>query len=304
MGPQGRALIIAAAFGLTACASPATREGMSLDTPAGKTYPYGVSVRTQGGTDPDPLSGVTVSDEDLKAAIESSIIQSKLFRSVVQGRTGDYELAVSITQLSKPGFGTSFTVDLDAGWALTRVSDKSVVMRKAVKSSHTATMSDAVVGAVRMRLAVEGAVRDNIAQGLKAIADLGSLEAGAGARAQAAQAAAAIPPAGTYPRTLPGEEITAHFARYNSIEARQGKGERFTLLIRPNGTVERTCPTCTRPTGSGAMEVKRGEGLVCFEWVDVNYPLSDCFRLTQTSETTFSMRAIGRDTVIRYSVAP
>ena len=77
-----------------------------------------------------------------------------------------------ITQLNKPTFGLSFTVEMEAGWSLTKVSDKSVVMRKAIKSSHTATMSDAAVGVTRLKMAVEGAARNNIAQGLQAIAEL------------------------------------------------------------------------------------------------------------------------------------
>ena len=69
-------------------------------------------------------------------------------------------------------FGGAFTVTLETGWALTKASDKSVVMRKAVRSSHTAQMSDSFVGVTRLRLALEGAVRNNISQGLQAISEL------------------------------------------------------------------------------------------------------------------------------------
>jgi len=88
---------------------------------------------------------------------------------VVQGQGGDYELAVTVTQLDKPLFGGSFTVTMETAWSLTRSSDRAVIMRKAVRGSHTATMSDAFVGATRLRLALEGAVRDSITQGLLAI---------------------------------------------------------------------------------------------------------------------------------------
>jgi hypothetical protein len=97
---------------------------------------------------------------------------TQLFKSVLQGKNGDYELTVTVAQLTKPVFGASFTVNMEAGWALTKVADRTVAMRKVVKSSHTATMGDAVVGATRMRMAIEGASRNNIAQGLQAIAEL------------------------------------------------------------------------------------------------------------------------------------
>ena len=38
------------------------------------------------------------------------VIQSKLFKTVVQGSDGDYELSVRVTSLSKPLFGGTFTV--------------------------------------------------------------------------------------------------------------------------------------------------------------------------------------------------
>ena len=45
-------------------------------------------------------------------------------------------------------------------------------MRESIKSSHTATMGDAFIGVTRLRLAVEGAVRENIRQGILEISKL------------------------------------------------------------------------------------------------------------------------------------
>jgi hypothetical protein len=55
---------------------------------------------------------------------------------------------------------------------LIRASDKSVVWRKPITSTFTAGMGDAFAGVTRLRMAVEGAARANIAQGLKEISDL------------------------------------------------------------------------------------------------------------------------------------
>ena len=297
----GGCLCVAAILALAGCATAPTREAMSVGAPAAQTYPYSVSVLTRGGGETNQMTGANVSNEDLKDAIERSIMQSKLFRSVVQGK-GAYELSVMISSLSKPSFGTSFTVELEAGWALTRASDQTPVMRKAIRSSNTATMDDAVVGAARMRLAIEGVVRKNIAQGLQAIAALGSLDGGA--RAEPEPAATATSRAAPYPRSLAGEEIAAHFARYASIEARQGRGAQFTLLIHADGTIERACIGCTRTSGGGSMRVSHDDGTVCFDW-RVGYPASGCFRLLQKSETDFELRSVsGKPIVIRYSVGP
>ena len=301
-------LIVTVVVGLSGCASTATREAMLVGAPATRNYPYSVSVQTRGGTETSATTGSTVSNEELKAAVEGSIMQSKLFKSVVQGGNGDYEITVIVTQLTKPVFGASFTVEMEAGWALTKVSDKAVVLRKVVKSAHTATLDDAIVGATRMRIAVEGAARKNIAQGLQAIADLGALDADA--RSERGQVPAPTPAAAlTYPRTLSGQDITAHFASYPSIEARRGEAmptrqAPFTLRIRGNGTVERSCPRCFTPSASGSMVVKQDDAQVCFDWRRVRYPASGCFKLVQTSATDFQMRGVGFETVINYSVAP
>jgi hypothetical protein len=169
----GALALSVAVAGLAGCATAAHKENMTA-TPATvvKKLPYSVNVEAKGGNDTGALESSNVSNADLKAAIESSITKSNLFKTVVQGKNGDYELTVTIAQLNKPLFGGAFTVTMETGWSLVKTSDKSVVMRKAIRSSHTAEMSDSFVGVTRLRLALEGAVRNNISQGLQAISEL------------------------------------------------------------------------------------------------------------------------------------
>jgi hypothetical protein len=166
--------LLAGAVVLAGCATPADRNAMVAGSVASaKKNPYSLSIATSGGNETSNMGSSEISNEDLRAAIEKSVTQSALFKDVVRGKSGgDYELSVTVARLSKPSFGGAFTVDMEAGWALTRSSDKSVVMRKSITSSHTASMSDSLVGVTRLRLAVEGAARNNIKQGLEAIAAL------------------------------------------------------------------------------------------------------------------------------------
>src|SRR5688572_19658158 len=106
-----------AVVGLAGCAAaPAQKENMSATTlQSTKKLPYSISVETRGGQETGAMDSSNVSNADLKAAIESSITQTGLFKSVVPGKDGDYELTVSVVQLTKPLFGSSFTVTLETG---------------------------------------------------------------------------------------------------------------------------------------------------------------------------------------------
>lgn len=159
--------------GLSGCASSANKEAMvASDIQIAKKHDRSVSVRTGGGAETTAMDSSNIADTDLKAAIEDSIIKTQVFKSVLQGKDSDYDLAVSIVRLEKPVFGLTFTVNMEATWVLVKQSDKSVVMKKSIQSSSTATFSDAAAAVTRLRLAVEGAAKRNIEQGLQALSAL------------------------------------------------------------------------------------------------------------------------------------
>ncbi len=167
------AWLIATAVVLGGCASPANRQAMVVDkeTKVAKQHPYSVSVTASGGAETSGAGSSNVSNPDLKAAIEASINDTKVFRQVVEGKGGQYELVVTVIGVSKPTFGFSMTVALETGWTLTRMSDQKVVFRQAFNSSFTAPASAAFVGTERLRLALEGAVKASITSGIKALGD-------------------------------------------------------------------------------------------------------------------------------------
>jgi len=158
---------------LSGCAAPANQQAMAVSEPVKivKQHPFTVSVTTSGGSETSSMGSSAIANADLKAAIEKSILESKVFKEVVQGNAGQYQLNVAVTQIDKPTFGASFTVTLETAWSLVRTSDKQVIWRKAITGAHTATMSDAFVGIKRLQLAVEGAARANIEQGLGGVSE-------------------------------------------------------------------------------------------------------------------------------------
>jgi hypothetical protein len=142
------------------------------DAAASKQHPHSVIVQTSGGSETRSMDNTNISDADLKTAIQDAITQKKVFAKIEQDSGADYELSVRIIYLSRPVYGLTFTVDMETIWTLTKISDSSIVMQKAIKSAGTATVGDTLLGVVRIRVAVEKAARDNIDQGLKSITEL------------------------------------------------------------------------------------------------------------------------------------
>lgn len=136
------------------------------------THPFSVGIRTQGGSETGAMDPSMISDTDFAKAIEESIINGRIFTSVVHGKASDYELGVTILNFNKPMFGGSFTITLETAWSLTNTTTREAVMRKNITSTHTASFGDSVVAVTRFRLALEGAARKNIKQGLEEIAQI------------------------------------------------------------------------------------------------------------------------------------
>ncbi len=166
-------LVAALALTLTACSSPASREAMTPQLLAiDKHHPYSLRVQTNGGSETGGLDSTNIADADLKAAIENAVIRNRVFKSVIQGGGGDYELNVQVISLRRPMIGVTLDVELEMGWSLVRSSDRTVLMRKSVQSTGQAGIGDAIAFVTRLQLAVEMAARNNIAEGLKAISKL------------------------------------------------------------------------------------------------------------------------------------
>ncbi len=166
-------LVCVVVLWLAGCASPATRQALIVDdTSFSVKNPYSVNVRASGGGETGAMDYVNISNENLAGAIEESIIKSGLFSRVVKGDDADYRLNVSLVSMSKPMFGLDFKIDMEMAWSLVNTRTGKAVMRESVRSSYTATPSDAFVAAKRVRLAVEGAAQNNIRQGLQKIAGL------------------------------------------------------------------------------------------------------------------------------------
>jgi hypothetical protein len=165
-------VLLLATVGLSGCATPSTYQAMTPTTVVVTEKQSGsVVVNVTGGQKTSSAGKSQISNEAFKQAIVDSIKKSQVFSSVTDS-TGDYQLTASIIGMDQPSFGLSFTVKMEAGWTLKRVDSGAVVWQEAIKSQHTATTSDAFAGVARLRMANEGAARNNISQALEKISKL------------------------------------------------------------------------------------------------------------------------------------
>jgi len=158
---------------LGGCATPTTYEGM-IPTAfrTAKKHPQTVGISVNGGKETDSTGKPQISDATFTQALTESIVKSQTFSKVIQGGGADYLLTVTLFGMEQPSFGLSFTVKLEAGWTLKRAGNGQTVWQESIKSEFTATTSDAFAAVTRLRLATEGAARNNISAGLARISEL------------------------------------------------------------------------------------------------------------------------------------
>jgi hypothetical protein len=158
---------------LGGCASPASYQAMvPSDFKAAKKHAATVKVAATGGRETQVLGKSQISDAEFAKALTEAITESRTFSRVVQDNGADYLLTVSIISIEQPSFGLSFQVKMEAGWTLKRVETDTVVWQESIVSDYTATPGDAFAAVKRLRLATEGAAKNNIAEGLSRISRL------------------------------------------------------------------------------------------------------------------------------------
>lgn len=154
------------------CASPARSGAMVPGTfDLAARHDASVSVGGEGGQETDPMWTSEISTREFVRAIESSLRNSGKFSTVIEGGPGDYRLQVNLASVDQPLFGFSFTVRISTRWILSDATDK-VVFDDFIRSEHTTTTKEALAGVTRLRLATEGAARENIRLGIERLSRL------------------------------------------------------------------------------------------------------------------------------------
>lgn len=154
-------------FGCSATARSSSMVPESLS--AGRGFDRSVAIEVTGssgeGTD-------LISDEEFESALRAALAKANTFSAATDASTSDYDLQVVLLSQNNPIFGGNMRSVLDTVWILTDKGEGAVVWKKGIHTEFTASYGEAFVGATRLRIAVEGAARENIRDGILALSEL------------------------------------------------------------------------------------------------------------------------------------
>jgi hypothetical protein len=122
-----------------------------------------VSVAVSGGKETSKMGASQISDEAFATALRGSIEEAGLFRKV-SAEGARYRLTGFIGKVDQPMMGFSMTVKMEVSYSLKDMQSGTAVWTKDIESEYTAKASAAFAGTERLRLANEGAARENIRQ--------------------------------------------------------------------------------------------------------------------------------------------
>jgi len=163
-------LVLALATTLVGCAAPARIDQMKVDTSlAIRTTVAASPLKTNlaikdvtGGSETNPMGASKVSSQDFERALEASLRDAGLLSA---GRAmGKYQLQAHMQRLEQPMFGASMTVTSKVQYTLIERSTGKEVAERTLAAPFTAAWSAAFAGTERLKLANEGAIRENIKQ--------------------------------------------------------------------------------------------------------------------------------------------
>jgi hypothetical protein len=123
----------------------------------------------QAVTDALVASGIfsDIDNSDAAETIMPMIRAKGVFPGTVEIGNTPYFLAIRIIKLDTPSFSVSMTVGMDAVWTLYRTAGKTELLHEKIHSTYTGGWFEGGIhGANRVRVATEGAARENARMGI------------------------------------------------------------------------------------------------------------------------------------------
>jgi len=114
--------------------------------------------RVTGGSTTNAMGKSQVSNETFRTALEQALV----LHTMAADDRPRFILSAELISLAQPSVGVNATVTASVHYRLQAVGSERVVMDDVIATPYTATIGDAIIGVERLRLANEGAMRENI----------------------------------------------------------------------------------------------------------------------------------------------
>jgi hypothetical protein len=166
-------MVVASMAVLGGCATASKSEDMvaKVTVPVHKVD-ADVSIAVSGGKETSSLGASQISNDAFAKALQESIEQAALFSSV-KTEGARYRLTGFIGKVDQPMLGFALTVKMEVTYTLKDMqSAGTIVWTKDINSEYTAKVGDAFAAVERLRLANEGAARENIRLALTELSGL------------------------------------------------------------------------------------------------------------------------------------
>jgi hypothetical protein len=107
-------------------------------------------------------------DNSMTAEVIMPMIRAKgVFPSIENSSNTPYFLTIRVIKVDTPSFSARMTVSMDAVWTLYRTAEKTELLYEKIHSTYTGGVFEGGIhGANRVRVAMEGATRENIRIGM------------------------------------------------------------------------------------------------------------------------------------------
>ena len=154
------------------CSMPAQFENMTYTQPLDNSFDTELSeqvqiIAVQGGSKTNPLWVSQISNEDFRKALEVSLSSQGLLAD-----NGQFNLTVTLLEVKQPMFGLDLQVSTRVNYTIIDTNKGEIILDQIIDAVHTATFSDALVAATRLKMANEGAGKNNIKKFLERLSNL------------------------------------------------------------------------------------------------------------------------------------
>jgi hypothetical protein len=137
-----------------------------IQTVEEKEFPIPIGLSVRGAS-----AGIQA--DYFEQSIVDAIVSSDVFSGLDDSAGKPYSLNIRIINVDAPSFSYKMTVDMNVVWELIHSADGVQVLHEKIQSSYTGgAFEGGLIGANRVRVAAEGAARENIRIGLEKIASL------------------------------------------------------------------------------------------------------------------------------------